>query len=357
MKPLPNQTDFLLAVDDDSVAMGHAAHIPLALRDRGLNIAHRQPLVGIELASHDFRSFRVSPDRAWQFHRLEMNPAHSWAVLLFDCDRGDVDRPVPVPHWEVVNRRNGHFHAGYVLRNPVHRYKGARDKPQDYATAIEAGLIRLLGADAGYTGVLTRNPVDPGPDCETLWYARTDPYDLFELADWLDLGAESGKGQRQAGSPGGLLESYRVGCIGRNVYLHRWGIGKAFHLAHTNPLDRIESLMLEVLAEENRRRAMVSDFAKPLPDTEIRHIARSNARYVSTHYDKAKYSASQANKGRRGRESLTARLQEYNADRDRAIYDAYHVTRLRQADIARQFGLTQQAISLVLKKYKPGLSS
>ena len=82
---------------------------------------------------------------------------------------------------------------------------------------------------------------------------------------------------------------------------------------------------------------MVSDFAKPLPDNEIRHIARSNARYVATHYDEAKYSASQAKKGRRGRESLTARLQVANADRNRAIYDAYHVQRLRQVDIARQF--------------------
>ena len=295
------QDNFFYAVDDETAVTGPAAHIPPRLRDYGLKVAHSSPLVGVEYPGHIIKTFRVEPERAWRFERLEVNPAHVWAVLTFDCDRGDVDRPVPIPHWEVVNRLNGHLHAGYVLRNPVHRYKGARGRPQDYATAVEREMIALLGADAGYNGVVTRNPVWPGPDCDTIWYARTDPYDLWELADWLDLR------RPERADATGLLESYRVGCIGRNVYLHRWGISSAFRLAHTHPLDRIEPLVLHMLAQENGRRVQVGDFASPLSDVEVGHIAKSNARYVAKRYDPARLSEIQSQRGHRGRQALTTR--------------------------------------------------
>ena len=347
------QTDFLYAVDDDTVAAGYAAHVPAPLRERGLNVAHTRPLVGIEYPGHAIRTFRVEPERAWSFPRLQINPAHSWAVMTFDCDRGDVDRDVPIPHWEVVNARNGHLHAAYILRTPVHRYRGARSRPQDYATAVESGLIGLLEADAGYTGVLTRNPVKPGPECHTIWYARTEPYDLWELADWLELRQP----QQQGEGPAGLLDSLRVGCIGRNVYLHRWGISRAFRLAHSHPLDRIEALMLGVLAEENERRVDIRDFAAPLPDSEIRHIARSNGRYVAKRYDRRRLSEIQSERGRRGRQALTDRLQEEQEFRNRNIYEAYHVAKMKQAEIARAYGMSQPRVSQIIRNYKPGHSS
>ena len=340
------QSDFLFALDDDSASTRYAAHIPAPLRERGLNVAHRQPLVGIELDGHEFRSFRVEPERAWDFHRLEINPVHSWAVLLFDCDRGDVDRPVPMPHWEVLNESNGHMHAGYVLRNPVHRYAKARSKPREYAAAVEAGLIELLEADAGYTGVLTRNPVNPGPGCTTIWYARTEPYDLSELADWLELAPA----HRDEDTPGGLLESYRVGCIGRNTYLHRWGVGRALRLARTNPFHRLESVMLAVLEQENTRRAMLGDFARPLPDTEVGYIAKSNAKFAEAHYSPERFSEIQTFKARLGGLGKARRWREAMSERQLAIYEDYYVHRLRQVDIARKYGLTQPAVSKTLRQ-------
>ena len=347
-----SQGDFLYAVDDDSVAAGYAAHIPAELRQRGLKVAHRAPLVGIKLEGRDMRSFRVEPSRAWDFHYIEINPAHSWAVLTFDCDRGDVDRPVPMPHWEVVNEENGHIHAGYVLRNPVHRYRGARSKPREYATAIEAGLIRLLDADAGYTGVLTRNPGNPGPSAYTIWYARTEPYDLFELADWLELGTPAKDRQSEGqDTPADLLDAYRVGCIGRNTYLHRWGIGRAFRLAHTHPLHRIEPLMLDALADENIRRVRTGDFASPLPDHEIGHIAKSNAKYVEKKYDSARFAEIQAHRASRPRPGRRTAIY----GRALAIYEDYHVHRLRQEDIARRYGVSQQAVSWTVGQVRRAL--
>ena len=61
-------------------------------------------------------------------------------------------------------------------------------------------------------------------------------------------------------------------------------MGRALRLARTNPFHRLESVMLAVLEQENTRRTMLGDFARPLPDTEVGYIAKSNAKFAEAHY-------------------------------------------------------------------------
>lgn len=343
------QGNFTPLLDDDTA--GYGIHIPAELRERGLRIAHTRPLVTPQ-AQEIQQSFRVGPESAWRFPRLEINPAHCWAAMIFDCDRPpDLLAVYPVPHWEVVNTLSGHSQIGYILDTPVHRGKGSRRHPQDYAAATYAALRRKLGADAGYNGVLARNPAAPGDDCHTIYYARTETYDLAELADYVDLPpyrradeAIDGPAVRPAGQ---LLEAYRVGYIGRNVYLHRWGVSRGFGVARRVGVgEPLQDAIFELLDARNWRLWVDGDFAARLSDSEVGWIAKSIAKMVSRNYDPAAFAAVQQIRGQRSGEVR----RERTAERDEDIFHAYYVAGYNQAEIGGLFGISQQAVSKIIRR-------
>ena len=353
MAQYPGQANFLAVVDDDTAEF--ARHIPDELRTRGLYLAHRRPLVGVPAVPGEdkpIKSFRIGPEKAWQFHRLEINPAHSWAAMIFDCDEPeDPNRgPTPFPAWEVINRDNGHRQLGYILDTPVHRAKSSRQHPQDYAAAVYAGLVALLGADPAYQGVLARNPCKPGPHCETLWYRSRAPYELAELADWVDLPPYRRHDQPHDTDPADLplMDAYRIGYIGRNVYLFRWGLPNAFRLArrHETRWSQLEELVWQMLSDENVRRYAIRDFYAPLPHQEIGYISKSIVKYLDRQYDPGALAAVQSE---RGIASGKARRQR-SLERDLSIHYAYHSLKFTQQEVAAMFGLTQPAVHYILKR-------
>ncbi|HGE5059546.1 TPA: replication initiation protein [Klebsiella pneumoniae] len=109
---------------------------------------------------------------ALAFRHIQHNPPPHVASLVFDVDRVDGyhawrDRGLPAPHWIAVNPSNGHAHLGYLLATPVARTCAAKQKPLRYLAAIEHILGRRLGADMGYVGLITKNPVHR--DWWTVW--------------------------------------------------------------------------------------------------------------------------------------------------------------------------------------------
>ncbi|MGU5641084.1 replication initiation protein [Aeromonas caviae] len=94
---------------------------------------------------------------------IQYNPPPHVSSLVFDLDKPDgyhawKDAGLPAPHWISVNRTNGHAHIGYMLAAPVARTSAARQKPLRYLAAIEHVLAKRLGADMGYSGLITKNP-------------------------------------------------------------------------------------------------------------------------------------------------------------------------------------------------------
>ena len=77
------------------------------------------------------------------------------------------ERGLPAPHWISINPENGNYHLGYLLAAPVARTNAARLKPLRYLAAIEHVLAKKLGADMGYVGLITKNPVHR--DWWTIW--------------------------------------------------------------------------------------------------------------------------------------------------------------------------------------------
>ena len=67
----------------------------------------------------------------------------------------------------------------YLLDRPVHRGDQARARPLQLAARISEYYRATLGADTGYTGVLSSNPTHTDYAAS---YPRLEPYTLADLA-------------------------------------------------------------------------------------------------------------------------------------------------------------------------------
>jgi len=114
------------------------------------------------------------------------SPAHNCQALVFDIDDKFAvhkweESNVAIPTIITKNKRNGHAHYIYLLKNPVAIHNHARYKPVRFLAAIERGFVRRLGADRGYSGLVTRNPLKH-PIIDSGKF-----YDLSELDACLDF--------------------------------------------------------------------------------------------------------------------------------------------------------------------------
>ena len=287
---------------------------PLKVREHGLRDAHSRPLVSPGKRDGVFGvSFRVAPWAAWHFPSLELRAENSYPALILDFDgRGSFDRvleavrlsKVGALNWAVENRRTGGVHGVWTLAKPVHRAEEALEAPLKLYGRISEYYAARLAADAGYTGVLTHNPMkDAQPSGFQTHWLRREPYTLGELAEFIPFRWRRPKLSRTA--------------AGRNcdVFAHcmRWAGSPA----------NLGSLVLDEALEVN------DGFKFPLGVSEVAGIARSVERYRRKWIKrgrfwgpgKSSYDHSSEAQAKRGKKSGLARRQR-TQDRDQAIVQA-----------------------------------
>ena len=86
---------------------------------------------------------------------------------------------LPTPNVVATRMASGHTQVFYLLDRPVHRGEHARAKPLTFLGRVAEFYRATLGADSGYTGVLSSNPTHA--DYQTS-YPQSDPYTLTDLA-------------------------------------------------------------------------------------------------------------------------------------------------------------------------------
>ena len=86
---------------------------------------------------------------------------------------------LPTPNVYATRTASGHAQVFYLLDRPVHRGEHARVKPLQHLARVSEYYRATFGADAGYMGVLSSNPVHD--DYQTS-YPRAEPYALADLA-------------------------------------------------------------------------------------------------------------------------------------------------------------------------------
>ena len=190
---MPNSSESLAQPEQDPSTQ-QIPHQPLLfapceLRAHGLRDAHTQPLVG-RRTGDGVRSWHTSPALAWQWPLVEWSrTGNSYAALGFDCDsREAVERAaascmgagdLPTPNVYATRTESGHAQVFYLLDRPVHRGDHARAQPLRYLGRVAEFYLATLGADAGYTGVLSSNPTHGDYKAS---YPRAEPYALTDLA-------------------------------------------------------------------------------------------------------------------------------------------------------------------------------
>ena len=208
----------------------------------------------------------IRPKRtAIQKQYIQHNPPCLITSLVFDIDRPDAyfawsDANLPVPTWIAKNRQNGHAHIGYMLAAPVCTTHRAKQNVIEYLAKIEQAYSLALGADRGYTGLITKNP------CHETWENHTfgvQPYDLNYLADFVELQELK-------------TDLKEVSGLGRNCTLFdtvRFWAYKAIRAHRGSTFDVWLGKVLEQCQNAN------GAFIEPLPYSEVKATAKSIARY------------------------------------------------------------------------------
>ena len=196
---------------------------------------------------------------------IQHNPPCLITSLVFDIDRSDAyfawsDADLPTPTWIAKNPKNCHAHIGYMLAMPVCTTHRARQNVIEYLAKIEQAYSLALGADRGYSGLITKNP------CHTVWENHifdVEPYELNYLADFVELTELK-------------TDLKEVSGLGRNCMMFdtvRYWAYKEIRAHRGSTFDIWLRKVLEQCQNAN------GAFIEPLPYSEVKATAKSIARY------------------------------------------------------------------------------
>lgn len=204
---------------------------------------------------------------------IQPNAPHVSRWLVFDVDRPGAafaaqDRGLPDATLVLITPHNRHAHLLYGLETGVCTTSAARSKPLAYAASIERAYSSILGADPGYSGLMTKNAMHS--HWLRLYGDNIGPlYTLDVLAEYVDL--SNVKPGRDASGVAGLgrncmlFERLRVWAY-RAIRRHR-GPGRP---------DAFVAWGCEVLAQAA---AFNAEFPHPLTIGEVKAIAKSTAKF------------------------------------------------------------------------------
>lgn len=229
------------------------------------------------LASDDLRQgvYRMSRESALGLRYIEANPHAVSNLLVVDIDHEDAalramwHRQAWLPNAVVENPSNGHAHAVWALSEPVTRTEYARRKPLAYAAAVTEGLRRSVDGDAGYSGLITKNPTHQA--WEASWL--TDHlYSLDELREHLD-----GSDFMPPPSWTRTRRKKPVG-LGRNCDIFESARSWAYREVRNywdNPYGLHDAITAHV-------HALNAEYSEPLRHSEAKAIAESIYRWLTT---------------------------------------------------------------------------
>jgi hypothetical protein len=229
------------------------------------------------LASDDLRAgvYRERRPGALRRKYIEANPHALSNLLVVDIDHADAltralwGRQDWLPNAVVENPANGHAHAVWALREPITRTEYARRKPIALGAAVVEGLRRSVDGDAGYSGLITKNPTH---DAWEPHWITDELRSLGQLQEHLEdagfMPSASWKRSKRRNQVGlgqncSIFESARTWAY--RELRHYFGAPQMY-------ADAVLAHVLELNAE----------FPEPLPYSEAKAIASSISRWVIT---------------------------------------------------------------------------
>jgi hypothetical protein len=230
-------------------------------------------------------------DQAVRKRYVQHNEPNATLWLAFDIDRPThpeeaYEMGLPVPNVWVQNPVNRHAHLLYSLSVPVHLNPDSSPKAQRFAAAVDVAMTLKLEADAGYAGLICKNPLHKYWNTLAL---NDDSYDLSYLADFvnLDFAKDTRKNLPAIG-------------LGRNVTLfdrtREWTYKEVRKWRESDFNAFYNAVMCKAIA--------YNDFSSPLALSEVTATAKSIAKWTWKQDGRAKaqFIARQSFKGKRSGE-------------------------------------------------------
>ena len=265
---------------------------------------------------------------------IEINPLNSYEWIVIDCD------------YEVPYFKDMIVYPNYIVRNPdnnkahlffkvsaIHRNENSSYKAQEYYHSIKIALTLLFKGDMGFTQKLCKNPL-----IDDFWRVdeiHAKEYELSELAEYCEfLPKYLSKAQN--------LEDMG---LGRNCAIFENVRHKAYKLPVNDMLfDKINYMC----QQENLL------FNTPLFEQEIKHIAKSITKYVSSRNNKFWYQKLVERQKERGKKSGKKRSVKSELLQGRIIPLLY-TNKTLQA-IADFIGTSLSTVKRVKQVFKQGLA-
>ncbi|WP_301851165.1 replication initiation protein [Rhodococcus pyridinivorans] len=239
------------------------------------------------LATDDFLTgvYRMPRPDALERRHIEANPAALSNLLVVDVDHPDsalralsAQGSHPMPNAIIENRRNGHAHLHWWLREPFTRTEYARRKPLAYAAAVTEGLRRAVDGDIGYSGLMTKNPVHA--DWDTHWLL-TEPYELGQIEQALGRNMPPANWRR--------TRTHRESptALGRNCMVfdsvRTWAYRPALMRQYlpTRDSDGLARAIHQEVAQMNAAIPRTETCPGPMQTSEARAIAASIHRWIT----------------------------------------------------------------------------
>ena len=132
---------------------------------------------------------------------LDLDYESALSEILYSLDG------IPMPNFVAETPNSGRLHAFFELKTPIYTTDASRQKPIMLANAVYLRLQQLFGADVGYSGLISKNPIHEQWRTYSL---RKKPYTLTELSSKLDIDWQEAKKTPQQHEAIGL---------GRNCYI------------------------------------------------------------------------------------------------------------------------------------------
>lgn len=198
---------------------------------------------------------------------IQFDSPHIAQALIFDIDRdfsfeAASEANVLQPSLIIQNPENGHAHLAYILETPLAIHDHARFHPIRYGAAIQRGYTRRLGADRGYAGLITKNPLKhPTIDFDRM-------FSLSDLDAWLDFEDKAQDFSQKEVAAG----------LGRNCTMFDTVRYEAYEKVHElNTFSQLYEYSLRRCREVN------GAFDSPMQDSEPRATAKSIAKWTWAH--------------------------------------------------------------------------
>lgn len=229
-----------------------------------------------------FGSYRQPREVALGFRLIQYNEPAAKRWMLFDLDYRDAAEAyeaanVAVPNIIMENPANGHAHLAYELAEPVTYYDKSHDLPMAYLRDTERAMVRRLGADKAYGGMLAKNAAH---QAWRVYRLREASYSIGDIARWLEPHEMKGWApcERESG-------------LGRNVSLfdelRKFAYGEVRRFKSDGlTVSQFRDRLLKVACGMN----LTLDFNSPLHTSEVAGIVKSVARWTWKRFSQERFS-------------------------------------------------------------------